>query len=80
MHEFQVHAPPNETRFQHGTTPGGTGDADAYRIETKFRMAADQSFAVPTKDHGANPILGFDFEYRAARQIVEIHTPRSRTE
>ena len=60
--EFEAHATADEVAFQHGASPGGTGDGDQDRLRAVFGMAGDHGGGVIDQDGSIKMMLGLNLE------------------
>ena len=71
MVKFELHAASDVLEFEHGASPGGTGDGDLNRVGTEFGMAGDECFAASEEDGGVAVMEGLDVEDGGGREVVE---------
>lgn len=71
MAEFQVHAAAHILEFEHGASPGGTGDSNLHRLGTELGMAGQESFASSEKHSGIAVMHGLDLKNCVWRKIVQ---------
>jgi hypothetical protein len=69
--KFEVHAASDVLEFEHGASPGGTGDGDLNRVGTEFGMAGDESLAASEEDGGVAVVQGLNVEDGGGREVVE---------
>jgi len=69
--KFEVHAASNILEFEHGASPGGTGDGNVNGVRTEFGMAGDKSFAASEQDSGIAVVHGLNVEDGGGREIVK---------
>jgi hypothetical protein len=72
--EFEVHAAAYVLEFEHGASPGGTGDGDLDWLGTEFRMAGEEGFAAAQKNGGVTMIQGLNLEDCGRRKIAQVDT------
>ena len=71
MKEFEVHAAANIAEFEHGSSPGGTGDGDLDRIGAELGMTGDQCVTATEQDGRVAVIQGLNFEDGRGRKILQ---------
>ena len=71
MAKFEVHAAAYVLKFEHGTTPSGTGDGDLDWVGAEFGMAGKQRFTASQKNGSVAVVKGLDLEDGGGRKIVE---------
>ena len=69
--KFEVHAASDVLEFEHGASPGGTGDGYVNWNRTEFGMAGEESVAASEEDGGVAMVQGLDVEDGGRRKIVE---------
>jgi hypothetical protein len=69
--KFEVHAASDILEFEHGASPGGTGDGDLNWVGTEFGMAGDESFAASEEHGGVAVMLGLNVEDGGGRKVVK---------
>ena len=69
--KFEVHAASDVLQFEHGASPGGTGDVNMNGIRTEFERAGDESFAASVEDGGIAVVEGLNVEDGGGREVVE---------
>jgi hypothetical protein len=69
--KFEVHAASDVLEFEHGASPGGTGDGDVNGVRTEFGMAGDENFAASEEDGGIAVVHGLNVEDGRGREVVK---------
>ena len=69
--KFEVHAASDVLQFEHGASPGGTGDADQNGLGAKLGMAGKQGQIFIQHDGGVAMILGLNFEHGRGGKIFQ---------
>jgi len=69
--KFEVHAASDVLEFEHGTSPGGTGDGDVDWVRTEFGMAGEEGVTASEEDGGVAMVHGLNVEDGGGRKVVE---------
>ena len=66
-----MHAASDVLEFEHGASPGGTGDRYVNWIRTEFGMAREESVAASQQDGGVAVVHGLNVKDGGGRKIME---------
>ena len=69
--KFEVHAASDVLEFEHGASPGGSGDGDLNRVGAKFGMAGEEGVTASEEDGGVAMVHGLNVEDGGGRKVVE---------
>lgn len=70
---FEMHAPAQESGFEHGAAPVRSGDANQDRLGAKFRMAGNPGVAIADQHQRVSAILRDDFERARVGEIPQVN-------
>ena len=71
MVKFKMHAAADEAEFEHGASPGGSGDGDQDGLGAIERVAGDVGVVIAEHDGGVGVVLGIDLQDGPGRQAFE---------
>lgn len=74
VEEFQVHASPDESCFEHGAAPSGAVEADEDGLRAEDGVPFDPSVAVAAIEEAVGAVFGFQFQFRAGEELIEADT------
>jgi len=71
MAELEVHAAADVAEFQHGASPGRTGNRYQHGFGAELGMSGNQRLAFSQEHGGVAMMLGLDLKHRGRRQISQ---------